>query len=396
MAVFLVSSFFWAALRAFSSELPSVLGFWCLFLLSFFFSFLSLGLPLFGSFLLFCLIGFVFLGWGGLLVTVAVIIIINVSSIRFLEVIFLLLKAVAFLIGVFVHFKYNSITYLNINNDTVNIVLQVLVLKQIICLSYGSGATTLGTGLKRNVRLINVKCDWQNSHTWLLHSIFKGIIDSYVNVGGSKSRTRFNLLLERQPFCCLIVGNIRVAYQNVQLANVNCAWQNRHQWLHFMVKCIIHSYVKDGGSKSLAKFITLFERQIVCCTAISNFRVINQTAIRGNFLLILLYLLANHQWLHLTANIIIDSNVKGGGPKSHAKRNPLFEKQIVCRITISTVTNLKAIQGNLLLTSLYFLKDQSLVVLFGAHSVQIVVFLLIFSWQTAGVFVFLFPLSFLY
>ena len=45
---------------------------------------------------------------------------------------------------------------------------------------------------------------------------------------------------------------------------------------------------------------------------------------------------------------------------------------------LSNVTNQKAIKGNLLLTSLYFLKDQSLVVLFGAHSVQIVMFLLIF------------------
>ena len=396
MAVFLVSSFFWVALRAFSSGLPSVLGFWCL--PSFFFFLYHVSW--FASFwILFVLLFdcFFFLGWGGLLVTVAVIIIINVCSIRFLEVILLLLKAVAFLIGVigvFVHFKYNSITYLNINNDTVNIALQVLVLKQIICLSYGSGVTTLGTGLKGNVPLINVKCDWQNSHT-CLHSIVKGIIDSYVKVGGSKSHTRFNPLFERQLLCCLIVSNIRVTYQNVRLANVKCGWQNRHQWLHSMVKCIIHSYVKDGGSKSPIKFNSLFERQIVCRITISNLRVINQTAIRGNFLLILLYLLANHQWLYSTVNSIIDSNVKGGGPKSHAKLNSLFERQIVCCTTISNVTNQKAIKGNLLLTSLYFLKDQSLVVFFGAHSVQIVMFLF-FLWQTAGVFVFLSPLSSLY
>ena len=375
MAVLFVFSFFWVALRAFSSGLPSGLGLWCLSLLSFLFSIMSLGLPLFGSFLSFCLIGFSFLGWGGLLVTVTGIIIFKVCIIRFLKVVLLLPKAVAFLIGVigvFVPFKYYSITCLNINNGIVNFALQVLALKQIICLSYGSGATTLGRGLRENFRPLNAKCGWQNSHTWL-HSMVKGIIDSYVKDGGPKGHISLPLF-ERQIVCRLTVGNIRVSNQNVR-TNVKYGWQNNHKWLHSMVKSIINSYVKNG---SKVKFNSLFERQLGCHITIGNLRVTNQKAIRGNLLLIPPYLLKN--------------------PKSRTMFNSLFERQIVCRITISNIwiTNQKAIKGNLLLTPLYFLKDHPLVILFGELFIQIVMFLLILLWQTVGAFVFLSPLSSLY
>lgn len=87
------------------------------------------------------------------------------------------------------------------------------------------------------------------------------------------------------------------------------------------------------------------------------------------------------------------NNVKGGWPSSRKKLNSLFERQIVCRITVNNVkaANQRAINRDFLLISLSCSKDNLFAVLIVAFSLQIV--MSVFSLLMADSWCFWFSVS---
>ena len=107
-------------------------------------------------------------------------------------------------IGVYIRFiftKYGSVACFNINTFVIHITLPVLAIKQNVSVSYGSGATTMGMEVKRNVQSPHVKCGWLTSHKWL-NLMVRNVIDSCIKGGRPNSHTKLNPLFNPLTLTC--------------------------------------------------------------------------------------------------------------------------------------------------------------------------------------------------